>query len=153
MIDHLKLVQYSGLTQFFLFERPFSLMFFITLTYVVCPQLLAQSVVERHGRLQVQGSKIEDKDDAPVSLAGNSLFRSNAADMQDFGNRETVNHLADEWNSSIILAAMGVNEPWDGGNGYIRSPELQEAKVQKVIDAAIEKEIYVIIDWHTHEVE
>ena len=93
--------------------------------------LLAQTPVEKHGRLQVQGNKIVDKNGEVTSLAGNSLFWSNAGDTSDFYNAETVNHLADDWNSSIIRVAMGVKESWDEGRGYIDSPAAQKAKINK----------------------
>lgn len=114
---------------------------------------LCQSIVEQHGRLQVSGNKIVNKDGVPISLAGNSLFWSTAGDTSNFYNKETVSHLANHWNSSIIRVAMGVKENWDGGNGYIDNPEAQKKKIRKVIDAAINDGIYVIIDWHTHEAE
>ncbi|WP_158837275.1 cellulase family glycosylhydrolase [Polaribacter sp. L3A8] len=113
----------------------------------------AQSIVDKHGRLRVDGNTIVDKSGTSISLAGNSLFWSNAGDSSDFYNSSTVNHLADNWNSSIIRIAMGVKESWDGGTGYIDSPIAQKNKIKKVIDAAIAKGIYVIIDWHTHEAE
>ncbi|AXT51607.1 T9SS C-terminal target domain-containing protein [Aquimarina sp. BL5] len=113
----------------------------------------AQTVVQKHGRLKVQGNRIVDKNNQEVSLAGNSLFWSNAGDTSDFYDAETVEHLASNWNSSIIRAAMGVKENWDGGTGYIDSPNLQKNKIRKIIDAAIDQGIYVIIDWHTHEAE
>lgn len=116
-------------------------------------QISAQSIVEKHGRLQVKGNTIVDKTNTPTSLAGNSLFWSNAGDTSDFYAAETVTHLSDNWNSSIIRVAMGVKESWDNGNGYIDSPSAQKTKIKKVIDAAIAKGIYVIIDWHTHEAE
>jgi len=43
---------------------------------------------------------------------------------------------------------MGV-EP---GRGYINEPEWSTEKVKAVVDAAINKDIYVIIDWHTHNI-
>ncbi|MHA7055794.1 cellulase family glycosylhydrolase [Aquimarina sp. M1] len=113
----------------------------------------AQTVVQKHGRLKVQGNRIVDKNNQEVSLAGNSLFWSNAGDTSDFYDGETVTHLASDWNSSIIRVAMGVKENWDGGTGYIDSPSAQKAKIRKVIDQAIASGIYVIIDWHTHEAE
>ncbi|MBQ4819519.1 cellulase family glycosylhydrolase [Aquimarina sp. MMG016] len=115
--------------------------------------IFAQSPVENHGRLRVNGNKIVDKNNVPTSLAGNSLFWSNAGDTSDFYDAETVKHLASDWNSSIIRVAMGVKESWDGGTGYIDSPSFQKNKIRKVIDAAIAEGIYVIIDWHTHEAE
>ncbi|MFL1897196.1 cellulase family glycosylhydrolase [Aquimarina sp. 2-A2] len=126
-------------------------LFFLALlfSFTIC----AQTVVQKHGRLQVNGNKIVNKNNVPTSLAGNSLFWSNAGDSSDFYNAETVSHLASNWNSSIIRVAMGVKETWDGGTGYIDSPEAQKNKIRKVIDAAIANGIYVIIDWHTHEAE
>ncbi|WP_299604102.1 cellulase family glycosylhydrolase [uncultured Aquimarina sp.] len=113
----------------------------------------AQTIVQKHGRLKVQGNQIVDKNNNPVSLAGNSLFWSNATDTSDFYDAETVEHLVSNWNSSIVRAAMGVKESWDGGTGYIDSPNFQKNKVRKIIDAAIAQGVYVIIDWHTHEAE
>ncbi|TPN82853.1 glycoside hydrolase family 5 protein [Aquimarina algicola] len=81
------------------------------------------------------------------------MFWSNANDVTDFYTKESVNALVDNWNSSIIRIAMGVKESWDGGRGYIDSPNQQEAKVNAVVDAAVNKGVYVIIDFHTHEAE
>lgn len=103
--------------------------------------------------MQVQGNRILDASGEITSLAGNSLFWSNAGDTSDFYNSETVDFLASNWNSSLIRIAMGVKETWDGGTGYIDSPEAQETKIRRVIDAAIANGMYVIIDWHSHEAE
>ena len=113
----------------------------------------SQTFVEKHGRLQVQGNRIVDKNNEQVSLAGNSLFWSIAGDISDFYNADTVEHIATEWNSSIIRAAMGVQETWDAGKGYIDDPQYQIEKVRRVVDAAIDQGIYVIIDWHSHDAE
>ncbi len=121
--------------------------------FIFCSQANSQTIVQKHGRLKVSGNKIVDKNNKPISLAGNSLFWSNAGDTSDFYNSQTVTHLSNDWNSSIIRVAMGVKEVWDGGNGYIDNPDFQKNKIQKVIDAAIANGIYVIIDWHTHEAE
>ena len=122
-------------------------LFLISLTFN------AQTFVQKHGRLQVEGNKIVDKNGQSVSLAGNSMFWSNAGDTSDFYDARTVNHLSADWNSAIIRVALGVNEDWDFGMGYVEQPTLQENKIRKVIDAAIAKGMYVIIDWHTHEAE
>lgn len=128
--------------------------FYVLLIFaLISYNIKAQYIVDKHGRLQVNGNTIVDQNNNAVSLAGNSLFWSNAGDSSDFYNANTVNYLADNWNSSIIRVAMGVKESWDGGTGYIDSPIAQKNKIKKVIDAAIAKGIYVIIDWHTHEAE
>jgi endoglucanase len=48
----------------------------------------------------------------------------------------------------VLRAAMGV-EP-DGG--YIKSPDESKEKIKAVVDAAIKEGIYVIIDWHSHNI-
>ncbi len=128
-------------------------LFWLAMVLFIWASGTAQTVVQKHGRLKVQGNRIVDKNNQEVSLAGNSLFWSNAGDTSDFYDSETVEHLVSNWNSSIIRAAMGVKENWDGGTGYIDSPSLQKNKIRKIIDAAIDQGIYVIIDWHTHEAE
>lgn len=117
----------------------------------------SQTAVEKYGRLQVNGSHVTAENGDKISLAGMSLFWSNTGDDiyggGDFYNSQTVNHLADDWKSPIIRAALGVKESWDGGTGYIDNPQAQKAKIKAVIDAAIAKGVYVIIDWHTHNAE
>ncbi|WP_051336162.1 MULTISPECIES: cellulase family glycosylhydrolase [Aquimarina] len=113
----------------------------------------AQTVVERYGRLQVNGSHVTAENGEKISLAGMSLFWSNAGDGGDFYNSQTINHLADDWKNPIIRAALGVKEDWDGSTGYIDNTAAQKAKIRTVIDAAIAKGVYVIIDWHTHAAE
>ncbi|MFD2561741.1 cellulase family glycosylhydrolase [Aquimarina rubra] len=113
----------------------------------------AQTVVQKYGRLQVNGSHVTAENGDKISLAGMSLFWSNAGDGGDFYNSQTVNHLADDWKNPIIRAALGVKETWDGGTGYIDNTVAQKAKIRTVIDAAIAKGVYVIIDWHTHAAE
>lgn len=140
---------YAGLCT----RHNFKFRFLILSIFFLSISLNAQTVVEKHGRLQVKGNKIVDKNGQSVSFAGNSLFWSNATDTNDFYSAATVNHLASDWNSGIVRVAMGVKEPWDGGTGYVDSPNFQETKIRKVIDAAIDRGIYVIIDWHTHEAE
>ena len=122
--------------------------------------ITAQTIVEKHGRLRVNGNRIVDKASVETSLAGNSLFWSIAYDANDpnreltnFYKAEVVDYLAQNWKSSIIRVAMGVKETWDSGRGFISDPEGQKAKIKVVIDAAIASGIYVIIDWHSHDAE
>lgn len=128
---------------------------YVTLCFIllISSTIFSQTIVERGGRLQVDGSHVTTENGQKVSLAGNSLFWSNAGDTSDYYNAQTVNHLADDWNSAIIRPALGVKETWDNGTGYIDNPQQQTAKIRKVIDAAIAKGVYVIIDWHTHLAE
>jgi len=120
----------------------------------------AESVVERNGRLQVSGNKILNEHNEEISLAGMSYFWSwisvDEGTPEDFNgwgdkfyNEGTVNKLVDEWNCDILRCAVAI----EGEHGYIAKPEETLDIVYKVVDRAIEKGIYVIVDFHTHEAE
>ncbi len=115
--------------------------------------LFAQKPVQKFGLLKVNNSHVTSENGTKVSLPGISLFWSTAGDIKDFYNARTVDHLAQSWNVSFVRAVMGIKESWDGGNGYIDNPTLQKSKIKKVIDAAIANNIYVIVDWHSHNAE
>jgi len=136
------------------------LFIFIILNLTFCftqAQAPAGSIVAQHGRLQVSGSHVANQYNQKISLAGNSLFWSlDDGNGGEFYTSETLNHLADEWNTSIVRAAMGVKEPFGPGGsdqGYLVDSLKEVSKVNTVVNAAINKGIYVIIDWHSHKAE
>jgi len=110
----------------------------------------AQTPVAANGQLKVSGNKIVNKNNVPISLAGNSLFWSNNGwGGEKFYNASLVNYLSSNWKAGVVRAAMGVDE----GGGYLADPAGNKAKVKSVVDAAINAGIYVIIDWHSHHAE
>src|SRR5689334_16030300 len=102
--------------------------------------------VKIHGQLKVAGIQLQDQNGKPVILRGISYGWHNW--WPRFYNAGTVKWLHEDWNCSVVRAAMGV-EP-DGG--YIKDPAGSVAKVKAVVDAAIKEGIYVIIDWHSHNI-
>jgi len=114
------------------------------------------SVVATHGALSVKGNQIVDSHGKSVSLAGPSLFWSNSdkegyvdrAYHEDrYYNAGVVAYLHNDWNASIVRAAIGATTP----GGYITNPEDNVERAQRVIDAAIAQGMYVIVDWHSHD--
>ncbi len=103
--------------------------------------------VRVHGRLSVKGTQLMDEHGNPIQLVGVSYGWHNW--WPRFYNKETVKWLADDWGCTVVRAAMGV-EP---DKGYMKSPDWSEATVEAVIDGAIENNIYVIIDWHSHGIQ
>jgi endoglucanase len=99
--------------------------------------------VEEHGWLSVSGGKLLNEHGAPVILRGMSLFWSQWGGK--FFTAPWVGKLATDWNCSVVRAPLGV-EP----NGYLEDPAKELAKIYAVIDASIERGIYVIVDWHSH---
>jgi len=97
-------------------------------------------------QLSVKGTFLTDKDGNQVVLRGASLGWHNW--WPRFYNKETVAWLKKDWNCNLIRAAIGV-EP-DGA--YIQKPDLAMNCLYEVVDAAIENDMYVIIDWHSHSI-
>lgn len=110
----------------------------------------AQTPVEKHGNLQISGKYIVDKHGAVTSLAGPSFFWSNTGWGQDrFYTRGAVETFAKDWKAGIIRVAVGAQN--DGSILKDRRGNLNRA--QKVIEAAIDNGLYVIVDWHSHQAE
>jgi endoglucanase len=103
--------------------------------------------VKQHGNLSVKGVNLVDQQGNPLMLVGVSYGWHNW--WPRFYNKETVKWLADDWKCSVVRAAMGV-EP---AKGYLDSPAWSKEKIEAVIEGAIENNIYVIIDWHSHGVQ
>jgi endoglucanase len=107
---------------------------------------VAETPVERHGALRVEGNRILDQHGEPVVLRGMSLFWSQY--MPQYYNAGTVRWLRDDWRVTVVRAAVAVSP-----DGYLDHPERETAKAEAVIDAAIEAGVYVIVDWHAHQPE
>ncbi len=107
---------------------------------------LGAQPVKMHGQLLVNGKQLVDQNREPVILRGVSYGWHNW--WPRFYNKESVKWLRDDWKATVVRAAMGV----DPERGYIRSKEWSVETIEKVIDAAIENDIYVIVDWHSHTV-
>lgn len=86
-----------------------------------------------------------------VQVRGNSLFW--AIDKGDGGasywTSATVGRLVKNMNSELVRAAMGVDENWGAGNYFTNTAEYQKM-IDDVVKGAIENDIYVIIDYHSH---
>ena len=116
------------------------------ITALLEPVGMYSSPVKAHGALQVIGTNICDASGKPYQLKGMSLFWSQWSGP--FYNPATVNALAEDWRCSLVRIAMGAEE---GKGAYLENPEATLAKVKAVVDAAIAKGIYVIIDWHEEQ--
>ena len=113
-------------------------------------QLDDTTVVDFNGLLQVSGNQIINKNGAPISLAGNSFFWSNDNwGGERFYNPEVVEWLKKDWKTTIVRASMGVEDP----GGYLDNKTGNKDRIKIIVDAAIEKGLYVIIDWHSHHAE
>ncbi len=142
-------------------DRFFSSIFIFSLFFISsCQQEINQkentivqpdsTLVQKHGRLRIDQNKIVDKNNQPICLAGNSFFWSNDNwGGEKFYTPEVVSWLKIDWNTKIVRASMGVEDP----GGYLDNKISNKNRVKTIVDAAINEGIYVIIDWHSHHAE
>lgn len=100
--------------------------------------------VARHGQLSVKGARLLDASGQPVVLRGQAFGWDNW--WPQYYNAGVVQWLRDDWCADVVRPAMGI-EP---SGAYLSNKEASKARITAVVDAAIAAGIYVIIDWHAH---
>ena len=105
------------------------------------------------GKGQIYGSCEGVKDGAEVQVRGMSLYWSLMPQAVEYWSEEGITTMGNDMKIQIVRAAMATgNEDWQGGyKGYASDPNTQKNLVKTVVEAAIKNDIYVIIDWHSHE--
>ncbi|MEO6097549.1 MAG: glycoside hydrolase family 5 protein [Fibrobacteria bacterium] len=101
----------------------------------------SQSFVDQHGALRIQGNKVMDSHDKPITLRGMALYWSQWKPL--FYNAQCVKWLRDDWKCNVVRASIAV-----GYGGYLENADKEMAKLRTVVRAAIDLGIYVIIDFH-----
>jgi Endoglucanase len=107
----------------------------------------AKDPVKQYGQLQVKGSQLCDKKGNPVILRGVSLGWHNL--WPRFYNDKVVKTLKEDWNCSVVRAAMGIMIE----DNYLENPTYAMQCMTPVIESAIKNNVYIIIDWHTHQMK
>ncbi len=117
-----------------------TILFFLLLIFV----LNAQPVKE-NGKLSVKGTFLVNEEGEEITLRGVSYGWHNW--WPRFYNKGSVKWLAEDFTCDVVRAAMGV-----GPRGsYLDKKEWSKEKIEAVVQGAIENDVYVIIDWHSHE--
>jgi endoglucanase len=101
--------------------------------------------VARYGQLAVRGSQLVTASGAPVVLRGQAFGWDNW--WPQYYNAGVVRWLRDDWCVDVVRPAMGI-EP-DGA--YLKNPDASKQRITTVVEAAIAAGVYVIIDWHAHD--
>lgn len=107
---------------------------------------LQAQTAQKVSALKVKGIQLVNEKEEPVMLRGVSFGWHNW--WPRFYNESAVQWLKKDWNCNVVRAAMGV-EP---DKGYVQEKAWSKEKVKAVVDAAIRENIYVIIDWHSHNI-
>ena len=117
---------------------------------VIDSQVESITPVQKNGALKVVGNQILNKRNQPPMLAGPSFFWSNNAwQGAKFYRKNVVDYFIDDWDASMVRAAIAVKTP----GGYLDDPQSNLRRAEVLIDAAIAKGVYVILDWHSHDAE
>lgn len=120
---------------------------FFILSHGYAQERREDTFVGKHGQLSVKGTSLVDKNGEKLVLRGVSFGWHNW--WSRFYDEKTVTWLQDDWNCNLVRAAIGV-EP-DGV--YLQNPELAYKCLDAVVETAIKKGLYVIIDWHSHSIK
>lgn len=104
--------------------------------------------VAKHGQLSISGTKIIDENGDVTQLKGMSTQWLNWERTYSV-SRPALEWLRDNWALSLYRVANGV----ENSNGYLADPEERMETVKGIIDNAIALDVYVLVDWHTHEPE
>lgn len=97
------------------------------------------------GPLSVRSGQLSDSQGNAVMLRGVSFGWHNW--WPRFYTESTVSWLRKDWNVNVVRAAMGI----DPSGAYLDNPTFALDRMKTVIEAAIAEDIYVIIDWHSHD--
>lgn len=117
-----------------------------TLLLTACAAAVVSSKKSNVPALKVSGTQLTDINGNAVVLHGVSLGWHNW--WPRFYNAGAVKELKQNFKANLVRAAMGI-EP---DKGYSKQPEFAMEKLTAVIDAAIAENIYVIVDWHAHDI-
>lgn len=118
------------------------------LIYGLCLLLVFEGIaqpVKNYGPLAVKGTQLSSANGEPVVLHGMSFGWHNL--WPRFYNKGAVHELVKKWNCTVIRASMGIEL---NDSGYLKAPARSEQLMRHVIEACIKENVYVIIDWHDH---
>ena len=118
------------------------------------PSLYKANTVSQNGQLQVIGTSLSNENGAPIQLQGISTHG-----LQWFPliKQQTIPRTAEFFGSEVIRLAMYIedyapSDPSDYWGGYMAEPEDLTNAARSAIDDAIAAGIYVIADWHIHNI-
>lgn len=118
--------------------------------------------VSLYGTLGTSGNKIVSlSSKKEVMLRGMSMFWSDATGLPYY-NKNVMKWAVKNLNVDVIRYAMGIRyyDSQGGATGemdvaysYDGNPDKQKGIIDQMVEAAIENDIYLIIDWHSHRAD
>lgn len=118
------------------------------MSLILLPAVHAQSPVKENGALRVEGNQIVNQQGIPPQLRGISLSWS-VWNGRKYYTPAVVDWLCKDFKISLLRASMAVQPD----SGYLSDPVAQRTLITQVVDQAIKRGVYVLIDWHDHNAE
>lgn len=114
--------------------------------------------VSHYGALgSANGKVIGTKNNQPAILRGMSWFWSDATGLPYYSST-VLDWATDNLKIDVIRFALGINyygtdntNKLSNGYSYMSAPDGYKVTIDQMIEAAIENDIYIIIDWHSHQ--
>jgi endoglucanase len=117
------------------------------LLFLLSTLSLNAQFVTQNGQLRVEGTNLVNQSGEKIALRGVS-FGWHCYHPR-FYNKGAVKWLKNDWNCTVVRAALGVEQ---SDQSYLKQPEVGKKLIKNVIQAAIKNDIYVIVDWHSHNI-
>ncbi|MDR1760420.1 MAG: cellulase family glycosylhydrolase [Fibrobacter sp.] len=129
-------------------------------TAFVKPEKMRIGPVSQYGALGTNGNKIVSiASGKQVMLRGMSMFWSDNTGIPYY-NDDVMEYAVSTLKTDVIRHAMMIRYyDSDGGTSnegtvsYYKDPATQKNALDQMVKAAIENDIYLIVDWHTHRGE
>ncbi len=104
------------------------------------PSAARSGGASENGALRVEGTQLVNAAGEPVVLRGMSTHGLQW--FAEFASRESIAKTADA-GANLFRIAMYTAE-----GGYLSAPDMMKQRLYTAADAAIDEDMYVIIDWH-----
>ena len=107
---------------------------------------------QNEGRVYGSCNAYSDTSGNEVQVKGMSLFWSNEKSQNRFWRNDVITGMVSQQGIQVIRAAMAVDDQgWGNGHYFINGKtEYYQDLLDETVQAAIEQDIYVIIDYHSH---
>lgn len=116
--------------------------------------------VSYYGALHTSGGKIIGaKNNEEAVLRGMSLFWSDATGLPYY-DKTVISWAVENLKMDVFRFAMGITyykentaNPLDESYSYAGAPDGYKLILDKMVEAAVENDVYIIIDWHSHRAD
>jgi len=124
-------------------------MVFLIVALFFALSFAGEGPVSYYGKLNVSGNKMvgSKTGDTPVQIRGVSFGWSNTTwESGRFYTAVAVERMVQDWKAEIVRAAYGTTSSQFSSTTAAQN----RASIETVVNAAIENDVYVIIDFHSH---